>query len=398
MNHVLYQRELNRSYMVLESGCGDLADRYEYRMMAENRIGRLLPCSLRQLDGKSCLYYDISSRQPIGRLFESRKLGIRDLAGIVHAVSDIQEDLSEYLMDEQGLLLAADTLFADIETEELYFCYDPSCRHTGHRYTGLADFFLEHVDHGQESAVNAAYRFYKMAKEDGFVLSSFLPYLDRELHTPRAPEQDAWQGVPADRPCAQYAQCAPPGPEKERETASGPKEAPVRRSFFSLPALFRKSRFFPRQKKADRPPLQRGPEPQPRLWDSCVEQIDDARLGDTLFFPVPELPLRDPEGTPCLREMNTGRRILLEKLPVTVGRLQGKADILLTDGSVSRLHARFETADDGLLVRDLNSRNGTAVNGCELTPNETARLKDGDLLRFGRERFQYGFLDSKSIK
>ena len=45
----------------------------------------------------------------------------------------------------------------------------------------IADFFLEHIDHGQEQAVNLAYEFYKLSKADYFVLSSFLPFLEKEM-------------------------------------------------------------------------------------------------------------------------------------------------------------------------------------------------------------------------
>ena len=43
-----------------------------------------------------------------------------------------------------------------------------------------ADFFLEHIDHGQEQAVNLAYEFYRLSKADYFVLSSFLPFLEKD--------------------------------------------------------------------------------------------------------------------------------------------------------------------------------------------------------------------------
>jgi DNA-binding NtrC family response regulator len=46
----------------------------------------------------------------------------------------------------------------------------------------------------------------------------------------------------------------------------------------------------------------------------------------------------------------------------SVGREEG-ADLVVADPGVSRLHARLERHDDGVLVRDLGSHNGTFVNG-----------------------------------
>ena len=211
MDDVFYKRELNHNYMVLKSESRDLAARYEYRMMTENRIGKLLSCSQRQLDGEIWLYYDISSLQPVKRLYESKKLDIHELGRIVHAIADIQEDLSEYLMDEQGLMLDTDMLFTDIETEELYFCYDPE-----NRYAKLADFFLENVDHGQEPAVNAAYQFYKMSKSEYFVLSSFLPFLEKEqLRTTSNMEPTGWTNRISSWDRISPAPTAPRKPQEE---------------------------------------------------------------------------------------------------------------------------------------------------------------------------------------
>lgn len=68
-----------------------------------------------------------------------------------------------------------------METGELYFAFYPGGLQTGKQYVELADFFLEHIDHGQEQAVNLAYEFYKLSKADYFVLSSFLPFLEKEM-------------------------------------------------------------------------------------------------------------------------------------------------------------------------------------------------------------------------
>ena len=65
----------------------------------------------------------------------------------------------------------------------------------------------------------------------------------------------------------------------------------------------------------------------------------------------------------------------------TVGRATG-ADFIVEAPLVSRVHCRLTVAPDGTLeVRDLESTNGTFVNGQRV---ETARLKSGDRLGVGR--------------
>ena len=68
---------------------------------------------------------------------------------------------------------------------------------------------------------------------------------------------------------------------------------------------------------------------------------------------------------------------------LVVGR-DPKADIVLDTPNVSRLHARLERVEDGFLVEDLGSTNGTWVNG-ERIKGPTL-VKPGDDLRFGPQR------------
>jgi pSer/pThr/pTyr-binding forkhead associated (FHA) protein len=65
----------------------------------------------------------------------------------------------------------------------------------------------------------------------------------------------------------------------------------------------------------------------------------------------------------------------------TLGRAVG-ADFIVDAALISRVHCRFTAMPDGTLeVRDLESTNGTFVNG-ERT--EVARLASGDRVQIGR--------------
>lgn len=64
--------------------------------------------------------------------------------------------------------------------------------------------------------------------------------------------------------------------------------------------------------------------------------------------------------------------------PMVAGRGQD-ADILLLSKQISRRHARFALADGGPAVEDLESRNGTYVNGRPVLGQQL--LLDGDEVR-----------------
>ena len=82
-----------------------------------------------------------------------------------------------------------------------------------------------------------------------------------------------------------------------------------------------------------------------------------------------------------------GDPIYLEERPLIVGKKKDSADICLADETVSRYHARLFVRKDCAYVTDLNSTNGTFVNGSRLAPHEERTLADGDLLCFGETAY-----------
>jgi pSer/pThr/pTyr-binding forkhead associated (FHA) protein len=75
--------------------------------------------------------------------------------------------------------------------------------------------------------------------------------------------------------------------------------------------------------------------------------------------------------------------LVLKQLPATVGR-SSKADVRLTDRWVSRIHCEISEINGTLVVRDLESSNGTSVNGQYV---EEALLLPGDRLTLGISSF-----------
>ena len=82
--------------------------------------------------------------------------------------------------------------------------------------------------------------------------------------------------------------------------------------------------------------------------------------------------------------------IPLDKLPLTVGKLRGCAEFVIDNPSISRLHARFFSDTSGMttLMKDLNSTNGTYLNGRRLNPNETVSIREGDEIGLGQLVFE----------
>ena len=79
--------------------------------------------------------------------------------------------------------------------------------------------------------------------------------------------------------------------------------------------------------------------------------------------------------------------------PIIVGRSRN-CDVFIADVRASRQQARFYRDDAGhLMVEDLNSLNGTFLNGRQVTRH---RLKEGDIVRLGSTDFEVHAISTKS--
>jgi hypothetical protein len=78
----------------------------------------------------------------------------------------------------------------------------------------------------------------------------------------------------------------------------------------------------------------------------------------------------------------TGQQVPLGRSELRLGREEGSCDVLLPSAKVSRVHATVWVDEQGQAwVRDLNSANGTAVDGRRVS--EHALLRGGAVLKLG---------------
>jgi predicted component of type VI protein secretion system len=76
-------------------------------------------------------------------------------------------------------------------------------------------------------------------------------------------------------------------------------------------------------------------------------------------------------------------------IPVTIGREEGNG-LRLNDERVSRFHAKVQIEDGDIILTDLDSTNGTRVNG---TAIQIRRLRAGDQVSIGRTMLLFGTME-----
>ncbi len=75
--------------------------------------------------------------------------------------------------------------------------------------------------------------------------------------------------------------------------------------------------------------------------------------------------------------------------PVTIGREEGNS-IQLNDERISRYHLKLQDDNDKIVATDLESTNGTKINGEEI---QVRIVRDGDLIALGRSLLLVGSHD-----
>ncbi len=90
-----------------------------------------------------------------------------------------------------------------------------------------------------------------------------------------------------------------------------------------------------------------------------------------------------------LEGVDKGRVFRELPIPVTIGREEGNS-LRLNDERVSRFHAKVQMEDGDIIITDLDSTNGTRVNG---QPVQIRRLRAGDQVTVGRTILLFGTME-----
>jgi serine phosphatase RsbU (regulator of sigma subunit) len=92
--------------------------------------------------------------------------------------------------------------------------------------------------------------------------------------------------------------------------------------------------------------------------------------------------------------LDFGHRFVVAAAGTSIGR-SAPADIVLNDSEVSRAHCRLQLDGETLMVTDLNSTNGTYIDGVRVTGS--APVPVGAVLRIGRQSLKHEWRTHREI-
>lgn len=212
-----FRREANRNYMVLYPEPGKRS-RYTVRMLDKNQVSGLLAFHEKLVDGKCGYYYDITSRQPLGRILETRAISGEELSRLLGELVLVLKQLERYLLDADELCLKPETIYVEPDSFRSFWCMIPGESHAfPDSFQEFSQYLLDHVNHDDQRAVVLAFGVFKQSRRENFGIAD----IEKELG--RYPEKR--RQLPENR-------ISGDGSEK-----SGIQEDPVRSrgTFFSEP-------------------------------------------------------------------------------------------------------------------------------------------------------------------
>ena len=109
-----YKRDVSHNYLILREEEKVNTASYQVRMLTGNVIPSILKCRLQGLDGNLLFYYDITSRQSLASFYEQRKFHRKDLHMLFGGFIRVMEEMAEFLMNTDQLLLCPEYIFLDI--------------------------------------------------------------------------------------------------------------------------------------------------------------------------------------------------------------------------------------------------------------------------------------------
>jgi two-component system, cell cycle response regulator len=121
----------------------------------------------------------------------------------------------------------------------------------------------------------------------------------------------------------------------------------------------------------------------------------DNDVTQEVVLPAEVRPKRNALTLHVIKGPRVGEVLSIERESAVLGR-GDDADLRILDPSLSRNHVRFDRAGETLSVTDLESMNGTLVEGTRLAG--TRKLKSGDLLTLGNVVVRFAIQDATEVQ
>lgn len=423
---ISYRREIRHNYLIIDPEEIEWSG-YECQMLAENQIDGILRFQLRQMDEGVRFYYEITSRQPLTRLLENRKVRASELRQLVLGIAAVLERMEVYLLREERVLLEPDYLYVEPETFRIFLCLVPGLqRDFAEDFGRLLEYLLGSVDHHDKESVILVYGMYQETRKENYGMEDVVRILYQQKGENRQnadPERQSNEKQLIEPP--QDIRTSGQGSQEEAKISSdklpysrepyavNPVKTEGRtekkKSWWQAAKVWVQNKFFEKEdipeKAAWEVMFSDNSEQEENMSadDKVKQQLPDC-LRQTIPETIQPLPSAPEEslntalladfsqktGDHILRALDAGEAdIPISYYPFIIGKQDNLVDYKLNRDTVSRLHIRIDRFEERFRIQDLNSTNGTMVRGQLLNNNESVELESGDEVSIAQYRYRF---------
>lgn len=161
--NVRYERDNSINYAVIDAqeewNC---EDDYEVKMLMFNMPEHFLAITMNEIDGRNCIYYDISSKQQLSKLFEYGKVTMEEVKTMFNNISEMVRVVDEYMLDLDRVILKPQHIYVSLANKKYSFMYSPIAGNSDFydNMRSLFEYILERFDHSVEKS--SLVRFYEI--------------------------------------------------------------------------------------------------------------------------------------------------------------------------------------------------------------------------------------------
>lgn len=396
MEKISIRNELGKCYLIVK--CQEnLEKEYLLSMITENSIRGLLFCKIVYEDSNRMLYFDVTNMISLEREYSSKNISVDDLDDIFGNISSIYKEGQKYLLDEKYYIIDPEFIFINPVNNEYNLLYLPGSKsnYESNNYDKLADFLLQKVEQRNQVAVNLTYMFYKMIKVNTFCLESFIEIIDKEKIV--AESKKEVNEVIEEKYMDEIEYSA-----KEEIKEEGLGKTLI---CFAVSLVFVAIYLFIRNSiyatyvlilaillalltvicliKYIVNYLQIRNEEELEYCMQNASADDYWNNDETVVFDDRTVVFNEEKGNLekehiiSWKEKGIQKKYQITKYPVTIGKMKSEVDCCILDQSVSRIHAKIDKQNGKLFIKDMNSTNGTEVDG--------EKIAVGELMEIGEE-------------
>ncbi len=171
---ISYIREMKRSYLLAEPEREAVLE-YEANMLASNKIQGLLKMRIKYRDGGAVYYYDITSRQPLGRLLETHSVTLEEIRSFMFQLHETLDRMEQFLLGNEGLLLEPDYIYVEPGIFDVGLCLIPGRKaDLAEALSSFLQYLLKHIDHKDRECVVLAYGLYQESLKENYGIDDLL--------------------------------------------------------------------------------------------------------------------------------------------------------------------------------------------------------------------------------